>query len=430
MIANMSGVKAVPKDRWLRIIPPMILIYVIAYMDRMNIGFAIAGGMNETLGLTATIAGLAAGIFFVGYIVLQIHGGHIAEHGSAKKFIFWTILAWGGISILTGFVQNEWQLLVMRFLLGVAEGGVWPAILVSISNWFPAKECGRANAFFMTSLALAAVITNPFTGWIVEKFDWRWVFFIEGGISLGLIFVWTPLFSDHPRDAKWISKEEKEYLEETLHKEKEAFTSQVRGSGYYKQLLRDRNLWMLTAIYFCNQVGQYGFLLWLPTILRDLTKMGMTSVGFLSALPYIFALLGLYVFPALADKTMNRRRYTALTEFGFGFCLFLSTQFPGQIWLAYFFIVMTGVFTKAPAAVFWAMPRTLFTPGLSGAARGFINAIGNIGGFLGPFLVGWISTLSSMKAGVYSLAGFLFAGSLITVFLPKITTGVQLERKE
>src|ERR1035437_2058993 len=135
----MSANKTIPSARWLHIIPPTILIYIVAYMDRINVGFAMAGGMNQSLGLSLTISGLSAGIFFLGYLFLQIPGGHIAEHGNAKKFIFWTIIGWGGISTLTAFVDNRWQLLAMRFLLGVAEGGVWSAILVIIGNWFPKK---------------------------------------------------------------------------------------------------------------------------------------------------------------------------------------------------------------------------------------------------------------------------------------------------
>jgi sugar phosphate permease len=417
--------KPIPKDRWLRIIPPMIIIYIIAYMDRMNISFAMAGGMNQALGITATVSGLAAGIFFAGYLVLQIHGGHIAEHGSAKKFIFWTIIGWGGTSILTGFVQNGWQLLAMRFLLGVAEGGIWPAILVSISNWFPEEECGRANAFFMSSLALAAVVTSPLTGWIVGVFSWRYVFFIEGAISLALIFVWLPLFADRPEEAKWISKEEKEYLAGRLRSEREGFKHRDKVAVSYKQLLADCNLWKLTLIYFCNQVGQYGFLLWLPTILKGLTKVGMTKIGFLAAAPYLVALPGLYIFSVLADKRMNRRLWTCLTECGFALFCLLAALFSNHIWLSYSFIVMTGMFTKAPAAIFWVLPRTLFQPGVSGTARGFINAVGCLGGLVGPFLVGWMSTLFSMKAGMFCLVGFLFAGGFLALTLPDITAGVK-----
>jgi MFS family permease len=199
------NLQAIPRARWWRIITPAMIIYVIAYMDRVNISFAMAGGMNEALGLSMTVSGLAAGIFFWGYLVLQVPGGHIAEHGSAKKFVMWTIIAWGGISFLTGFVQNSWQLLAMRFLLGVAEGGVYPAILVVIGKWFPQKELGRANGLFLISLPLSAAVTNPISGWVVTHYSWRGLFFFEGVVSLALIFIWMPLISDCPEDAMWIS---------------------------------------------------------------------------------------------------------------------------------------------------------------------------------------------------------------------------------
>lgn len=414
---------AIPKARWLRIIPPMILIYIIAYMDRMSIAFAMAGGMNHALNITATISGLSAGIFFAGYLVLQIHGGKIAETGSAKTFILWTIIGWGGLSILTGFVQNGTQLLIARFFLGVAEGGIWPAILVSISHWFPEEETSRANAFFMSSLALAAVITAPVSGWIVGNFDWRYIFFIEGGISLLLVFVWMPMFSDRPEDARWISPAERDYLVQTIEAERERFRHRRVVTISFWKLMQDPNVWILTAIYFCNQVGQYGFLLWLPTILKSLTKTGMTTIGLLAAVPYIVALVGLYVFSALADRKRNRRLWTAITELGFGIFCLLAALFTGHVWLSYLFIVLTGMFTKVPAAIFWALPRNLFPPGVGGTARGFINAVANLGGILGPFLVGWISTVASMEAGLLCLVGFLVVGSGLCFLLPPVTAG-------
>jgi sugar phosphate permease len=414
---------AVPKARWLRIIPPMIIIYIVAYMDRMSIAFAMAGGMNRALNISATLSGLAAGIFFAGYLVLQIYGGKIADTGSAKKFILWTMIGWGAVSILTGFVQNGSQLLIARFLLGVAEGGIWPAILVSISHWFPERETARANAFFMSSLALAAVITSPVSGWIVGSFNWRYIFFIEGAISIALIFIWVPLFADRPEDASWISPEEKEFLTRTISEERSR-SSEINDKGVgLRLLLKDKNLWILTAIYFCNQVGQYGFLLWLPTVLRSLTKTGMTTVGLLAAVPYIAALGGLYLFSIPADKSGNRRFWAAITEFFFGLFCLLASVFIHQVWISYFFIVMTGMFTKIPAAVFWSLPGQLFAPGNAGTARGFINAVANIGGILGPFLVGWIASLFSMQAGLFCLVGFLFLGGAMCFALPPVTAG-------
>ena len=307
MPSKNSDTSHIPNGRWLHIIPPTIIVYIVAYMDRMNIGFAIAGGMNEALGISMTVAGLAAGVFFFGYMILQIPGGHIAEHGSAKKFIAWTIIAWGCLSTLTGFVHNEWQLMLMRFLLGVAEGGLWPAILVIIGNWFPAREIGRANALFMSNLAISAIITNPLSGWIIANFDWRGVFIVEGLISIGLLFIWLPLISDRPEDAKWISKAEKEYLIETLREEKEAYKVVKGAPVNYKDLLVNRHSWMLITIYFCYACGQYGFLLWLPTIVKGLTKMGMVNVGLLTAVPYLAGLVGLYIFAIFSDRSLNRR---------------------------------------------------------------------------------------------------------------------------
>ena len=418
----------IPSGRWWHILPPTIIIYIIAYMDRMNISFAMAGGMNESLGLSMTMSGFSAGIFFFGYMVLQIPGGHWAEHGSAKRFIMYTIIGWGVISGLTGFVQNGWQLLTMRFLLGVAEGGLYPAILILIANWFPTKEIGRANAIWLMSMPLSAVVTGPVSGWIIQTYNWRSLFYLEGVISLALLFIWMPLISDNPSEAKWISKEEREFLVTTLAREKverqAVFDKAGTGKVSYKKLFADKHLWMMTLIYVCYTTGQNGYTIWLPTILKNLTKMSLTNVGWLSALPFIMALGGLYMFGALSDKSGNRRLNTAVSIGGFAVFFTFATLFPGQIWFSFFLLVITGVFTKALQSPFWAMPALLFTAGRSGAARGFINGFGNLGGFIGPPLTGWLaSTTGDMKYGIYGLACILLLGSAVTMMLPKVTAG-------
>jgi len=416
--------KAIPKERWIRIIPPTIIIYIIAYMDRMNVSFAIAGGMSQDLGLSMTISGLAAGIFFFGYLVLQVPGGHIAEHGSAKKFILYTIIGWGGISMLTGLAQNEWQILVARFLLGVAEGGVFPAVLVILSNWFPKNEIGRANALFVMSMPISSVITNPISGWIVGSYGWRWLFFMEGAISLVLILIWLPLISDRPEEAKWISKEEKDYLVNTINAEKaeDEANSRTSAKWTYKNLVCDKNLWIMVVAYVCFTTGQYGYSLWLPTMLKNLTKTDMASVGLLTSIPFITAIIGTYVFGALSDKYGNCRFYTALSLGCFAGFLWLSMQFPDQIWLSFSLLVITGLFLKSFLGPFWSMVPRVFPSGVSGGARGIINALGNLGGFLGPFFVGWItSTTGDMKFGVYALVFFLALGAAVTMTLPAIT---------
>lgn len=297
----------IPQKRWVRIIPPTILVYIFGFMDRTNIGFAMAGGMNEALQMTATLSGLAAGIFFIGYMILQVPGGALAQAGHAKKFIAVSILAWSLMCVLLGFVDTAAHLLILRFLIGVAEGGVWPAILVVISHWFPADERGRANSYFIMNIAIASIITGPISGYLVTEYGWRYVFIVEGLVSFLLIFVWWPMISEHPADAKWISKEEREYLEEKLSKEQAELNQETGSKASLKTILGSLNMWKLILIYFCYQTGIYGFAMWLPTILRNLTSSGMTGIGFLSTLPYFACIAGLYIFGHLSDKSGNRK---------------------------------------------------------------------------------------------------------------------------
>jgi MFS family permease len=413
----------IPCGRWWRIIPPTILVYIFSFMDRTNIGFAMAGGMNESLSMSASFSGLAAGIFFVGYILLQVPGGHIAEHGSAKKFIGFSILIWGGLSVACGFVETANQLLAVRFLIGVAEGGVWPATLVILSHWFPNEERGRANAYFLMNIAVASIITAPVSGWIIGNFGWRWVFIGEGAVSLLLIFVWWPLMSDRPEKAKWISEEEKNYLVAKIREEQSAIKT-TNAKVSYKDLFADWKLWRLVAIYFFYQIGIYGFSMWLPTLIKTLTNSGMTSVGILSMFPYVAMIGGLYLFAQLSDRTMNRRRYTAMPMILFAASFLLSTLCKEQIWVSYAFLVLCGVFMQSASSIFWTIPPLTFPAEVAGGARGIINALGNLGGFFGPFVVGWFRTsFDSYDAGVYFLVTALVAGFLLTLTLPASTTG-------
>jgi MFS family permease len=427
-VATVNAQTLIPHARWIRIIPPAIIVYIIAFMDRMNIGFAMAGGMNEALGISMASSGLAAGMFFIGYLLLQAPAGHIAEHRSAKNYIACTIVAWGGISVLTGFVHNFWQLIVLRLLLGVAEGGIYPAIFVIVGNWFPQKELGRANGLFLCSLPLSAVLTNPVSGWIITHYGWRWLFFAEGAVSLGLIFIWWPLISDRPTEAKWLSEEEKAYLLAALAADKVAKAAAIKTSEQvncsYRQLCADKYLWLMTTIFFCFCTASLGYAIWLPTLLKQLMKLNLTYVGWLTSLPFLMSLTGLYLMGALSDRKGNRRFYIALSMIGFCVCLWFATLFPSHIWLTYGLLVFAGLTQKSMQSPFWAVPSLLFPPGVAGAARGLINGVGNLGSFCGSVLVGWIMTKTgNMTHAMYALAAVSMLGGVITILLPKITTG-------
>ncbi|WP_203522582.1 MFS transporter [Sodalis ligni] len=405
----------IPNKRWVRILPPILLVYIVALMDRVNIGFAIAGGMDKDLGLSTTFAGLVAGIFFIGYLLLQIPGGLIAAGGSAKKFIAYTIVGWGATSILMGFVEKDWQVLTLRFILGVAEGGVFPALLIIISNWFPNAERARANAIFIGGIVfIANFINGPIAGWIISRWSWRELFIIEGVMSLLLLFIWFPIISNRPDDADWISEEERSYINNKIREEQEASIH----TGSLMEILKQNSLWKLVVIYFCYQTGIYGFSFWLPTMIKNLTTMGIGAVGFLSTLPYVAMLIGTYAISSLSDKRNNRKFFIALSLFGFALFLICSAQFSHYIWVSFTFLVLCGLFYESASSVFWTIPPVLFPHHLAGGARGVINALGNLGGFVGPFMIGWMTSQYSLSTGIYCLAGILLVGFLTTLTLP------------
>ncbi|WP_010234409.1 MFS transporter [Clostridium arbusti] len=419
MSENISSAVKIPNKRWIHIIPPILLVYIVAFMDRTNIGFAMAGGMSKELGMTASISGIAAGIFFVGYLFLQVPGGQIAEHGSAKKFIAGTIVVWGILAIMSGLARTTTQLLILRFLLGVAEGGVMPAVLTIVRHWFPSEERGRATAFVIMNNPIASIITGPLSGLILTKFTWHYVFIIEGIISLALILVWLPLISDRPETAKWISKEERDYLVERLEAEQKCLDTTQRKKVSLKEILFNSTLWKLILIFFFYQTGVYGYTLWLPTILKNLTKTGMGQVGILSIFPYIATIVGLLVIPALSDKTMKRKKYVILPLIGFAICLYLSVGLQQSIWVSFAMLIGCGLFLQAASAVFMTIPPAVFSADVAGGATGIINALGNLGGFIGPFLVGLLMQTFSYNMSIYSLVLSLVFAILITLTLPK-----------
>src|SRR4051794_13597678 len=264
MTAVNSTSASVGRSRWARLIPVAIVVYIISFMDRTNIGFAL-GGLHHDLGIDSAQQGLAAGVFFIGYLTLQIPGGHLAEHWSAKKFVGIMIVVWGVLAVAMGFVQSFGMLLVVRFFLGVAEAGIWPAILVLISHWFPAAERARAYGFWMMNIAISSIITAPLSGWILSFSDWRWLFIIEGAFPFIIAApLWWGLIADHPREAKWCSPEERDYIERGLAADR-AQEGEHEKLGL-RHVVTNSVVLRLTLVYFLVQIGFYGVNIWLPKV--------------------------------------------------------------------------------------------------------------------------------------------------------------------
>ena len=401
--------------RWRRIIPIAFLMYTIAYMDRINVGFGF-DGIEKSLHVSATLAGLAGGIFFFGYLFLQIPGGWIASRFSAKKFVFFSLLAWGTFAVLTGLVQNSTQLLIVRFLLGVSEGGVWPATLVLLSRWFPYDERGRANMYWMFCLPAAAIIMAPLSGAIVAHLSWRWLFIIEGLPPFVWAAIWWFAIDDSPETASFISPDERAYLKQ---KHSEDRATRPAATQDWKAAFRNPRVWLLVAVYFLVQIGFYGFSLWLPTVIKDVTKVGFTATGFLTAIPFLVALLFMWINANHSDKTGERKAHAAVPLILGGIALILSTVTTNTVLLSFVFLVLTEGFMLPYIGVFWTLPPLLAGPEALGPTMGLINGIGNLGGFFGPFIVGALITAThSTFAGLLVLTIVLVVAGLLLLSLP------------
>ncbi|AXF12934.1 2-ketogluconate transporter (plasmid) [Paraburkholderia graminis] len=412
--------EAIPRRRWLRVIPPLVLACIISYMDRVNIAFAMPGGMNAELGMDATMAGLAGGIFFFGYLFLQIPGGRRAALGSGKQFIGWSLVSWAVLSVLTGLVTHTWQLLGLRFMLGVAEGGMLPVVLTMVSNWFPDRERGRANAMVIMFVPLAGMITAPLSGFILAEYDWRHLFFSTGLLSVLFLGVWLMFADDGPETARWVSPREKAHILQALRAEQER--KQATGAPAatsFGALLRDRTIWLLIAINFCYQAGIYGYTMWLPTLLKDLMHTGMGKIGMLATIPYVAMIAGMFATSYLSDLTGKRRMFVLLPLVGFAACLALSVLTRSTMLISFAFLTGCGFFLQAAAGVFWAIPPKLCSVETAGSARGLINALGNLGGFCGPYGVGALTQHVSSAVGVYCLAFVLAIAGLLSLTLPR-----------
>ncbi|POB09263.1 MFS transporter [Sulfobacillus sp. hq2] len=398
--------------RWTRIIPVAFLMYTIGFMDRINIGFGFSG-MEKTLSTNATMAGLAGGIFFFGYLFLQIPGGHWGVNWSAKKFITLSLIFWAIFAMLTGAVQNVPELLTVRFLLGVAEGGVWPATLALLAKWFPFDERARANSYWMFCLPVAAIIMSPIAGLILAHLSWRWLFYLEGLPALIWAVVWWIFIDDSPATAKWLSSEERAYLERKFAEDDQRT---VPLANDWRQAFTNKQVWLLVAVYFLAVTGLYGVTLWMPTIVQHLSSFGPIGVGLLSTLPYIAAVLALWLNSRHSDRTGERKWHIAIPLIVAGVSLLLSalvgTASPA---LSMILLSLTEAGVMAFLGVFWTLPPLMVGPAALGSSMGLINGLGNLGGFLGPFLVGYLMTIShnSMLAGLGLMTTLLVLGGLL-----------------
>jgi sugar phosphate permease len=404
----------VPAQRWKRIIPIAFLMYTIAFLDRNNISFGLLG-MEKDIGIGATYAGLAAGVFFFGYLFLQVPGALLAQKWSAKKFITISLIVWSVFSILTGLVHNLTELLIVRFLLGVAEGGVSPATMILLTKWFPLNERARANGYWYLCIPVASIISAPLSGLLLTYADWRWMFILEGLPPLIWAAIWWFVIDDSPSEAKWISKEEKDYLEKTLESEQQEIK---KSSGSFKDALKNRNVIILLLVFCFLQIGFYGFGLWLPKLIKSIAGGSVLKISLLTAIPWICAMFGSIINSRHSDKTKDYKWHIAIPILLGGVCLLLSVWMGSNhpiLSIAFLSLCLGFMYCYG---VYWTAVTSYLTDSVLSVAMGTINAVGNLGGFVGPYIVGFlISTTGNFFMGEMFLIVSLIISGLLAVFL-------------
>jgi MFS family permease len=405
-------------QRWLRIIPVALIMYTIAFIDRTNVSMALRS-MSRDLGMDPAQAGNVAGAFFWGYLLLQIPAGHLAEQWSAKRLISVFLVAWGIGAVGCGLVRTWQQLWVMRFLLGVAEGGVYPATLVLISHWFLRQERARANALWMVCLPFAVVVSSPLSGWILDHWNWRVMLIAEGALPFIWLAVWVSFINDYPREARWVTGRERERLAASFNREAMELES-AKPDSILRALVRPQVL-LLILIYFFHIGAEIGYLIWLPSALKSAKSLSNVGVGLLFTIPFIVGAISMVVNSWHSDKSGERRNHVAGALLSGGLFLIAgvvaSSHWPA---LAFVFICLAGIGTYASMGPFWAIPTETLPRDVLGPAMGLVNAIGNLGGFFGPLAVGYLNKRTGNFLYGFGLLGtsYLVAGALAFLLNP------------
>lgn len=405
-----------------RLLPFLMICYFTAYLDRVNIGFA-ALTMNADLGIGPEAFGFTAGIFFLGYCLFEVPSNVLLSKVGARLWIARIMITWGLVSACTAFVTGATSLSVMRFILGVAEAGFFPGIIFYLTRWVPAGERAHVISTFMMAVPVSNLLGAPLSGWILDTMNglaglkgWQWLFLIEAIPAIVLGFAAYFVLTEHPNEAHWLDADERRALTGAMADDNAAHahetTSTLAGA------FTDRRVILFCCIYFGIVTSMYGLTLWLPQIIKAL-EYSNTTTGLLTAIPYIFAAAGMFIWGRHSDATGERHWHVALPAFVGGAALIAGTAAANPaIAILLLTIAAIGIFAALP--MFWTFPTAILSGTAAAAGIALINSLGNIGGFIGPYLVGWLKQGGlSLEAAVASLASFIILSGVLVVLLSR-----------
>lgn len=414
--------KTYAKVTW-RLIPFLFLCYVVAYLDRVNVGFAKLQMLSD-LKFSETVYGLGAGVFFIGYFLFEVPSNIILSKVGPRVWIARIMITWGVISSAMMFVSSVESFYILRFLLGVAEAGFFPGIILYLTYWYPAHRRGRIVALFMTAIAFAGVIGSPLSGWIMKTFagvngwaGWQWLFLLEGAPSI-LVGIWVLFYlDDSVSRAKWLSQDEKLQIEHDIAADEQGKQHMTLG-----QVFSNGKVWMLSLIYFSFIMGLYGVSFWLPQLIKSTGVKDVLDIGLLTAIPYSVAAVVMVLMARSSDASGERRWHVAIAALLGAAGLTVSAVYGSNTVIAMMAlsVATAGILSTLP--LFWTLPTSYLVGTAAAAGIAMINSIGNLAGFVSPYMVGAIKDATQSTAlGMYCLAGSLVIGAVLVILaIPRV----------
>lgn len=416
---NTAGRTAAAR-RWKYILPIAFVTYSFAYLDRSNYSIGAAGGLTHDLHITPATAGLLGGLFFLGYFFFQIPAAHYAENKSVRKLISASLVLWGIFASAQGFLPSVGWLMVDRFLLGVVEAAVIPAMLILLAHWFTARERGRANTILILGNPVTVLWMSLVSGYLIQATSWRWMFVIEGIPAIIWALIFWAFVDDRPAQSRWLTGAEKQAVNAELEEEQRA----LPAVGGYLEAFKKRNVILLSVQYALWSIGIYGFIFWLPTILKAASKQGIGNTGALTAVPYALAVVLMLLNSHFSDRSSHRNAFVWPWLLVGAAAFYVSFAIgTGHFWWSFVLLIIAGAMMYAPYGPYFALVPEFLPVNVSGAAMALINSFGALGGFVGTYIVGFLIGHTGRGAAFLFMACCLVVAALL--MLPVRTVRLQ-----
>ncbi|QRQ14917.1 MFS transporter [Acinetobacter pittii] len=404
-----------------RLMPFLMLCYFCAYLDRVNVGFAKLQMMSD-LQFSEAVYGLGAGIFFIGYFLCEVPSNIVLHKVGARRWIARIMITWGILSGCFAFVQTEWQFYTLRFLLGVAEAGLAPGLLLYLTYWFPSYRRARMTVLWFIAIPISGMIGGPLSGLIMDRmsgvhgwFGWQWMFVIEAipTVIVGLLVL--AVLKDSVQDANWLTQDEKNLVKQELAQDNQ----HKEGHASVKEFIADKRLWLLAGIYFCVVMGQYAITFWLPTLIRNSGISDNWHIGLLTSLPYMCAIVVMILAGRTGDHFQERRWHLIIPMCAGAIALTFATLFASNLTLSLICLCIAASGVLTASSLFWMLP-TNFLGGVSAAAGiAAVNSFANLAGFCSPYLIGWVTTNTGSNAiGMFLITAVLIFGASLVLRVP------------